>query len=130
MSLVSRSFCSGEHGDDDSAESGQRNKYQVALESYMKWLDNELLKARCVTAVIVGACGALLGAHQAASIDFMEALLPGHCPTICKFVAFPTHYTKRLSLTARIAPNSTRSHHDFYSYLYSTSSSSRVAGLE
>ena len=65
----------------DSAKSEQHSAYQGVLEKYLKWLDDEPLKARCITAAIIGACGALLGARmppksrrKTASIDWIEVV--------------------------------------------------------
>ena len=78
MSLVSTTLADGGYTFSDADRDSRCRSY---LEQYVKWLDTEPLKARCVTAAILGACGAVLGARttpksprHSSTIDWMEVV--------------------------------------------------------
>ena len=79
MSLVSTTLSSD--GGDTFSEADKDSRRRSYLEQYVKWLDKEPLKARCVTAAILGAWGSVLGARttpkssrHSSTIDWMEVV--------------------------------------------------------
>ena len=59
MSIVSRQSFALE-----GSSVSDPQKKRGYLDRYLKWLDDEPLKARCVSYAVIGACGALLGARK------------------------------------------------------------------
>ena len=68
-------------GDDTFSAADEGSQHHSYLVRYVNWFEGEPLKARCVTAAIVGACGAVLGARttpksprHTSTIDWIEVV--------------------------------------------------------